>query len=309
MGLESKYQAECVRTFLWKRLMFIDPVKGDGNCLFNAVLQEMEFDTQEDEHFYTSDRLRRQVVAFFTGRKEEYVDWIRTQIRNIYGWSDRYSESEPGPFSVKTYLKHILEDGNWGDIIVLYLIAAMWGIRITVIRGDACVELKIRHNEDWINADLILLYNGMEISGHYTAVVRLDQTKLKCASIKKTAKFDYRVDRTEMDRKFHNLESTEVVVKSDRLATLVTKEVEYDDLMKKYDELKRKYKINNKKLKQKRKLIRNMRRLLGKDKDGGDDDDTDDEDADEEDIDDHTVETEETEPEVPQIFHRLVKEM
>ena len=53
------------------------------------------------------------------------------------GWSDRYSESEPGPFSVKTYLKHILEDGKWGDIIVLYLIAAMWGIRITVIRGDA----------------------------------------------------------------------------------------------------------------------------------------------------------------------------
>ena len=48
--------------------MFIDPVKGDGNCLFNAVLQEMEFDTQEDEHFYTSDRLRRQVVAFFTRR-------------------------------------------------------------------------------------------------------------------------------------------------------------------------------------------------------------------------------------------------
>ena len=26
MGLESKYQAECVRTFLWKRLMFIGPV-------------------------------------------------------------------------------------------------------------------------------------------------------------------------------------------------------------------------------------------------------------------------------------------
>ena len=250
--------------------------------------------------FYTSDRLRRQVVAFFTGRKEEYVDWIRTQIRNIYGWSDRYSESEPGPFSVKTYLKHILEDGKWGDIIVLYLIAAMWGIRITVIREDACVQLNIRHNEDLINADLILLYNGMEISGHYTGVTRLDQTKLKCASIRKTAKFDYMVDQTEMDRKFHNLESTEVVVKSDRLATLVAKEVEYDDLMKKYDDLKRKYKINNKKFKQKRKLIRNMRRLLGKDKDGGGDDDPDDEDADDEDPDDDTVETEETEPEVPQ---------
>ena len=118
----------------------------------------------------------------------------------------------------------------------------------------------------------------------------MDQTKLKGTSIRKTDKFDYRVDKTEMDRKFHNLESTEVVVKSDRLATLVAKEVNYDDLMKKYDDLKRKYKINNKKLKKKRKLIRNMRRLLGKDKDGGGDDDPD----------DVPVETEETEPEVPQ---------
>ena len=99
-----------------------------------------------------------------------------------------------------------------------------------------------------------------------------------------------------MDRKLHNLESTEVVVKSDRLATLVAKEVEYDDLMKKYDDLKRKYKINNKKLKKKRKLIRNMRRLLGKDKDGGGDDDPEDEDPedvdpDDEDPDDDPVET------------------
>ena len=26
IGLESKYQAECVRRYLWKRMMFIDPV-------------------------------------------------------------------------------------------------------------------------------------------------------------------------------------------------------------------------------------------------------------------------------------------
>ena len=172
-----------------------------------------------------------------------------------------------------------------------HLIAAMWGIRITVIRGDACVELKIRHHEDLINADLILLYNGLEISGHYTGVARLDQTKLKCTSIKKTDKFDYRVDQDEMNRKLHNLKSTEVVVNSDRLATSVAKEVEYDDLKKMYDELKRKYKINNKKLKQKKKLIRNMRRLLGNDKDGGGDDGADD---------DNDDDPEETEPEVPQ---------
>ena len=121
----------------------------------------------------------------------------------------------------------------------------------------------IRHNEDLINTDLILLYNGMEISGHYTAVARLDQTKLKCASIKKTAKFKYSVDKTEMDRKFHNLESTEVVVKSDRLATLVAKEVEYDDLMKMYDEMKRKYNIKNKKLKTEKKINKEHEKITG----------------------------------------------
>ena len=26
IGLESKYQADCIRAFLWKRMMFIDPV-------------------------------------------------------------------------------------------------------------------------------------------------------------------------------------------------------------------------------------------------------------------------------------------
>ena len=123
-----------------------------------------------------------------------------------------------------------------------------------MIRGDTCVKLKIRHHEDLTNADLILLYNGLEISGHYTGVARLDQTKLKCTPIRKTDKFDYWVDESEMNRKLHNLDSTEVVVKADRLAILVAKEVEYDDLKKMYDELKRKSKINEKKLKQKRKL-------------------------------------------------------
>ena len=75
MGLESKYQAECVRTFLWKRYMFIDPVKGDGNCLFNVVIQELEFDTPEDEHFYTSDRLRRRrlLLSLLGGRRNMLV--------------------------------------------------------------------------------------------------------------------------------------------------------------------------------------------------------------------------------------------
>ena len=35
IGLQSKYQADCVRTYLWKRLMFIDPV---SNIVFVVVV-------------------------------------------------------------------------------------------------------------------------------------------------------------------------------------------------------------------------------------------------------------------------------
>ena len=103
-------------------------MKGDGNCLFNAVLQEMEFDTQQDEGFLHIRQIKEAGGCFhLLGGRRNMLIGLEHRLVNIYGWSDRYSESEPGPFSVKTYLKHILEDGKWGDIIVLYLIAAMLG--------------------------------------------------------------------------------------------------------------------------------------------------------------------------------------
>ena len=39
--------------------ILIFKVPGDGNCMFNAVLKQLKFDSLQDEEFYTSDRLRR----------------------------------------------------------------------------------------------------------------------------------------------------------------------------------------------------------------------------------------------------------
>ena len=122
----------------------------------------------------------------------------------------------------------MLEDGVWGDYIMLHLISAMWDIRITVVRGDSCSEIRIRHNVLLINSGLAVLFNGFGLAGHYSAITRVVQTKLKCTQIAKAASFDYAVDINEFKRNFHRLGHNEVIVKADRLATLVAKETEFD---------------------------------------------------------------------------------
>ena len=53
--------------------------------MFNAVLKQIHFESQEDEKWYTADRLRRQVIAFFCLKKNMLTDWITEKIRSIYG--------------------------------------------------------------------------------------------------------------------------------------------------------------------------------------------------------------------------------
>ena len=145
--------------------------------MFNAVLEEIQFDSDDDERQYNAERLRRQVIAFFCIKKEMFTDWITGHITNIYGCCDKDSEMEPGPFSIKSYLKYMLRDCVWGDFIVLNLISAMWGVRISVVRGDSCAEVRIRHNCELIESDVVILFNGRELAGNFSAVSRVDQSK------------------------------------------------------------------------------------------------------------------------------------
>ena len=203
--------------------------------MFNAVLEQIQFDSDEDENWYNAERLRRQVIAFLCLKKDMLTDWITSQISNIYGWCDKDSEMEPVPFSIKSYLKYMLEDCVWGDFIVLNLISAMWGVRISVVRGDSCAEMRIIHNCELIESDLVILFNS-----HYSAVSRVDQSKLKVTSIAKTKDFDYAVDTTEVQTKLHRLEPGQMIVKADFYTSLVAKGEAFDELKEELDKIKRK---------------------------------------------------------------------
>ena len=169
----------------------------------------------------------------------------------------------------------MLEDCVWGDFIVLNLISAMWGVRISVVRGDSCAEVRIRHNCELIESDVVILFNGRELACHYSTVNRVDQSKLKATYIAKTKDFDYAVNTTEVQRKFHRLKPSQMIVKADFYASLVGKGDTFDELKEEFDEMKKENKKIRKSLKDKKKLIRNMKRLLGKNK-GSKDDENDD---------------------------------
>ena len=154
---------------------------------------------------------------------------------------------EPGPFSIKSYLKYMLGDCVWGDFIVLNLISAMWGVRISVMRGDSCAEVRIRHNCELIESDMVILFNGREFAGHYSAVSRVDQSKLKATSIAKIKDFDHGVDTTEVKRKVHRLEPGQMIVKADFYASLVEKGEEFGEFKQELDKLKKEKKRKSEK--------------------------------------------------------------
>ena len=60
----------------------------DGNCFFQAVIEQMELADDEDKVLYTSMYVRRQVIAHFLGSYESFKDRVRDFVRNEYGRID-----------------------------------------------------------------------------------------------------------------------------------------------------------------------------------------------------------------------------
>ena len=97
-----------------------------------------------------------------------FKDWLRTRIREFYGAGD----GDMGPFSVRSYLGWMLQDKVWGDMICCYLVASMWGCRLSILNGDTCKETRIRHDLPLKEADYCLLPNSDVYNGHYSAICR-----------------------------------------------------------------------------------------------------------------------------------------
>ena len=122
--------------------------------------------------------------------RQLFKDWISEKVRQIYGTG----EGGYGPYSVRTYLEFMCRNKSWGDQITCYLIASMWGCQVSVLRGDICVEVHFRHKLSLDQADICLLFNSDLVNGHYSCLLRDDESFLICHPVKESTGCDRNVD-------------------------------------------------------------------------------------------------------------------
>ena len=115
-------------------------------------------------------------------------------MRALYGSGE---EGGVGPFSVNTYLHYMLEDGIWGDNIMLGLIASMWGVRVSILLSESCAEVRLRHDMEWPECDFGLVFNCSSTGGHYNGVKRFDETGVECKEIKEGQEYSSEEDKRE----------------------------------------------------------------------------------------------------------------
>ena len=74
----------------------------------------------------------------------------------------------------------------------------MWGLRITVVRGDTGNQIKYRHSTGLKDICVGLMYNGREEGGgHYSGLMRVDGQYLAATPLKISDNFDLDVDERE----------------------------------------------------------------------------------------------------------------
>ena len=75
------------------------------------------------------------------------------------------------PLSYKDYLRNMLKRSFWGEDVVIYSLASLFDLKITVLNSRRLEEYRFRHNLPLHAADVVLVYNG---NNHYLFAGELD---------------------------------------------------------------------------------------------------------------------------------------
>ena len=165
--------------------------------MLNSVLSQLQIKDEEDIVLFTSMYIRRMAVRHFLEHYEQLKENISFGIEQEYGRID----SEEGPYSIMQWCQAMISDKVYGDLPLLKLIASMWSVRITVVRCDTLSEVRIRHDLPLEQAEIVLLYNGVPVMGHYCAAIKgsSDNTfmKLDCKRVVRNLKYEKEVDVIE----------------------------------------------------------------------------------------------------------------
>ena len=84
-----------------------------------------------------------------------------------------------------------------GDVICLYLILSMWSLRVTVLNSSTLGEMRIRYNMQFALVDLSIVFNSVDVSGHFSACIRGNKEMLLAGKLLKSNGYDIEKDIAE----------------------------------------------------------------------------------------------------------------
>ena len=184
-GLPDYFIYKCVEGYLFQFNLEIGFAAGDGNCLPNSILAQLNMEEDPGcKEIYTQMYLRRGVVRHLIINWQILGEEIRENVRMYYGRPDSEingklirktigkgkKREEVYGFSVQEWCLHVLKDKCWCDAIFIKLLASMWGCRISVLRADNLHCVTYRYDGGFEEADIRLLFNGNPNRGHYSPI-------------------------------------------------------------------------------------------------------------------------------------------
>ncbi len=99
-----------------------------------------------------------------------------------------------GPFSIRSYLHFMCQQGTWGDAVVLIGVSKIWNVRIAVIDTPGLNVLRIRHNTPLILCDFILVQHT--VNDHYSSTDALLGVDTQGRLLKKHCKVNRHIQKS-----------------------------------------------------------------------------------------------------------------
>ena len=113
----------------------------------------------KDLVYFPNRYLRCQVVMYLVQQRAYFLATHKLCLLGQYTGTG----GDPGPFSYKSYLMHLLDHDSWGDHIVLYAISKLWEMWVTILHSSNLRETRICHKALG-NAEVVVVFNDQ---AHY----------------------------------------------------------------------------------------------------------------------------------------------
>ena len=76
------------------------------------MIDQLSFEDSKDMDKYQPIYLRCQVVAHFITFQDLLKDWLKDNVKLVYGGGGQGGDA--GPFSIRSYMKYMVQDKVWG---------------------------------------------------------------------------------------------------------------------------------------------------------------------------------------------------